>query len=256
MNGETRLQPATGHRWRRGFAAVYRAESSKWWGTRRWWVQTLIWMAILNGLLAIVAWGGESEDVIAASNEFFTPFLQVLGAIGISITTQGVIIREKQLGTAQWVLSKPIPRSAFVLAKALATLVAALVIIVLFQSVLAFLQIWVASDGQLSVAAFWATVGMAALHLLFYLTLTLMLGTFFNSREPVIAIAIALIIAQMIQGLLPAVLGVILPYAMVSTATSVMAGEPAPSVAAIIAAPIWALLFTIIAVWRFRREEF
>jgi ABC-2 type transport system permease protein len=97
---------------------------------------------------------------------------------------------------------------------------------------------------------------MAALHLLFYLTLTLMLGTFFNSREPVIAIAIALIIAQMIQGLLPPVLVVILPYAMVYTATSVMVGEPAPSVAAIIAAPIWALLFTIIAVWRFRREEF
>lgn len=259
MVSRTQLQPMTArgwHRWRKGFINVFRAESGKWWETRHWWVQTLIWMVILNGLLAIVVWGGESEDIVAAGVEIFMPVSQVFGAIGISIMMQGIIVGEKQLGTAAWVLSKPVSRSAFVLAKAVATLVAALVIIVLIQAAVAFLQISAASGSLLPLVPFLAGVGMVALQMLFYLTLTLMLGTFFSTRGPVIGIAIAMIIIQAIQGLLPPWLLAILPNAMVAIAPLVVMGDPAPSVAAIIAVPIWSLVFTAVAVWRFQREEF
>jgi hypothetical protein len=35
----------------RGFANLFRKEKQTWWGTRRWWVNAILWPAVLGGLV-------------------------------------------------------------------------------------------------------------------------------------------------------------------------------------------------------------
>ena len=37
--------------------------------------------------------------------------------IGVIVTVQGAIVGEKELGTAAWVISKPVSRASFIVAK-------------------------------------------------------------------------------------------------------------------------------------------
>jgi hypothetical protein len=39
-------------------------------------------------------------------------------------------------------------------------------------------------------------------------------------------------------------------------AEAILQGQPLPTAAPIIATPLWCVLFTGVALWRFRREEF
>ena len=57
MSSGKTLQPVVEHGWRSGFANLLRKENSLWWGTRKWWVQTLVWLFISNGIIAFILWG-------------------------------------------------------------------------------------------------------------------------------------------------------------------------------------------------------
>src|SRR5215213_2626433 len=108
--------------WRRGFANLLRNENRMWWGTRKWLVHLLLWVFVLNGLILLVGMtdGQELNNPVPLYDTLIQVFFGV-GAlattIGIVTTAQGAIVREKQLGTAAWILSKPVSRGAFVLAK-------------------------------------------------------------------------------------------------------------------------------------------
>jgi hypothetical protein len=47
-----------------GFAALWRKESRLWWGTRSWLVKILIWIWVLDGMLAMVLF---SSPVVAGA---------------------------------------------------------------------------------------------------------------------------------------------------------------------------------------------
>ena len=119
---DQKLQAVNESGWRRGFANLLGNENRMWWGTRKWMVHLLLWLVVLNGLILLIGLT-DAEDV---NNPFklYETLTQVLfqvgmfaTAIGVVTTAQGAIVREKQLGTAAWVLSKTVSRSAFVLAK-------------------------------------------------------------------------------------------------------------------------------------------
>ena len=42
--------------WRQGFANLFHKENGEWIYTGRWWMQSLLWLLIANGFLAIVLW--------------------------------------------------------------------------------------------------------------------------------------------------------------------------------------------------------
>ena len=48
------LQPVDGTGSWRGFGPLFGKENRAWWGTRRWLVQAALWLAVVNGLLAMV----------------------------------------------------------------------------------------------------------------------------------------------------------------------------------------------------------
>lgn len=252
------LQPVQEKGVLRGFSNLFRQESKKWWGTRRWLVQALVWVLVTNGILAIVIWGeGESKDT---GLELFFIFMHVFLAIGIAVSSQGSIVSEKQSGTAEWVLSKPVSRTAFVFSRTLASWLAAMVVMISIPALAAFLQITAATGETIAIRPFLSALSLAALHTTFYLCLTIMLGTFFNSRGPVIGVPLVVLFAPQIAGELvlkyaPWVFELI-PAAFPQMAPMVALGEPIPNYNPILATAGWCVLFILVAFWRFNREEF
>lgn len=277
MAANSVFQSVNEHGWRTGFANLFRKESRDWWGTRSWLVQTLIWTAILNGLLATLLFAvppeasqasaptgmaAQPKDVTALMVFFIMAGISL--SIGTIILGQDEIIDEKKQGTAAWILSKPVSREAFILSKLLANALNLLVVMVLIQGGLAYL-IFALTGNLLPIGPFVGALGLVFLNLMFYLTLTIMLGALFKERGGVIGIPMVFLFGyQIIYGILP-FLGEIMPWALTtpldersgaSLALALVLGQPLPSVTPIIATAVWCVVFTGVAVWRFNRDEF
>jgi len=183
--------------------------------------------------------------------------------LGIIVVMQGAILDEKKSGTAAWVLSKPVSRPAFILAKLAANTLAALLIMIVLQGAVAFVQLSLFDESPPALLPFVAGLALLGLHLIFYLTLTLMLGTLFNERAAVLGIPIGLLFgAQFLMQVAPA-LTQIMPWAIIipagggsALAHMAMLGQPLQTVTPIIATIVWIVIFVSVALWRFGREEF
>jgi ABC-2 type transport system permease protein len=279
MANNNALQLVKERGWRSGLANLMRLENGRWWGTSRWWVQSLMWSVVLNGILVLVLWilpmvgPGEAGtgDVQAswqvneeAAAQGFNGLLTLMGVFpvfGVLVITQGAIVGEKQSGTAAWILSSPVSRVAFILSKLIANAIGFLVIVVVLQGLIAYLQLSLRLGGFVPPLPIVAALSLHALHLLFYLTLTLMLGAFFNSRGPVLAIPIAILIGQgllesLAKRFAPWFPWQILPAKLPGLASIVARGEPLPSFSPIVAVLLFSLAFVLLAIWRFKREEF
>ncbi len=280
MVSESKLQRINERGWRVGLANLLRKENGEWWGTRTWLVQAVIWLAIINGLLAMILWVAPAQSRQAAEAgraaqeltgrqaaiegvEVFFMIGAMATAVGISIVMQGAIMDEKQSGTLAWVLSKPVARPAVIIAKLVANSIGALAILILLQGAVAFAQLRLAGS-DVAPGPFLLALGILGLHLLFYLTLTLMLGVLFNNRGPVIAISLLLVFGyQILLGIAPG-LHQITPYGLVVQAgpnnpalTLLIArGDPVPSLLPVAATVVWIAIFIGVALWRFERQEF
>jgi ABC-2 type transport system permease protein len=247
----------------RGFGNLLGNETRAWWGTRKWLVHLVIWIAIINGFTGLIAWA-EGQDGEAAS-EVYSEAVQVFfiiggiaAALGVVSTTQGAIVGEKQLGTAAWIMSKPVSRSAFVLAKLLAHAGAFLVLAVAIPALVFCIQSLIAGWGLPPLVPFAGGLAVLALHLLFYLALTIMLGTVFSARGPIVGIGVGLIIAgQLLPNLLPQ-LSTFFPWRLPWAAGGLVLGEVVSREAfvAMGMTAAWTGLFVGVALWRFAREEF
>ena len=244
-----------------GFSNLLTKENGRWWKTRRWLYQIVIWLVIVNGLMALIVASTPNmkpDDVLAG-------FLKLWGLvlpIGVVILGQDAIIQEKQSGTAAWILSKPASHHAFILSKTAANALGILVTMIMVQGTVGYLQIWFSTGKAYPVPLFIGALGMVFLSLLFFLTLTIMLGTLFNSRGAVISIPFVLLFGVQVLRFSSG-LAEIMPW---NLTTSLSAGKPAlglmliqglplPSLTPLFATVLWCLLFTCISLWRFNQEE-
>jgi len=268
MASDNNLKMLDERGWRQGFANLFRKENGEWWHTRRWWMQSLLWLLIVNGILAVGVWvvpvvePAEAGDAVENLG-IFMRLMALFPMFAVIVITQGAIISEKQSGTAAWVLSAPVSRSGFILSKFIANAIGFLVTIVVFQGLVAYFQISLSESSPLPLGLFLANLGLLSLYLLFYLALTLMLGTFFNDRGPVLGIAIGVAIGSMLNmgqlfaGFLPWLV-LILPEALPGLISALVQGESIPSVwpVPVIVISLYTVLFVALAIWRFNREEF
>lgn len=110
-------------RWTAGFGTVFARESRRWWTTWRWWTQALLWAALLHGLLLAFVWIAEQAAAtgpavgVAQVWPQYLPVAVLLSTVGVVVLTQGVMLDERPSGALEWVLTKPVSRTAFVLAK-------------------------------------------------------------------------------------------------------------------------------------------
>jgi ABC-2 type transport system permease protein len=252
----------------RGFANLLRKENSLWWGTRKWWTQSLIWLLLSNGLIALMVWvipAIDSTGSFPPASETMKVFLMTHGAfatIGVMILVQSAIVEEKRSGTAQWILSNPVNRSAFILSKLFGNALGIMVILVLVQSGIAYLQISLRNGFFPLPVPYLESIGLLSLTLLFYLTLSIMLGTFFNTRGPVIGISIGVLVIQTILRQLATAwvpwLILVMPDTLMQLISPIVQGQPLPEQwpFPIISTAVMSILSVLIAMWRFNREEF
>jgi len=129
--------------WWNGFENLLCKENSEWWRTSRWIKHALLWLVICNGFsvllmfaLPYIMLAGQGDpampalDPLDAGINLFAIASMTGISIGIALIAQGQVIDEKLFGTAEWVLSKPIARSAFLLAKIASSLIATLTLMV------------------------------------------------------------------------------------------------------------------------------
>jgi hypothetical protein len=103
-------------------------------------------------------------------------------------------------------------------------------------------------------------MGLLALFTLFYISFTLMLGSFFNARGPILGVAIMFAslqdyLGQMIEGVIKGFTS-ILPNRLSDAAHAVMLGNPLPSIVPVASNLIFVVLFVGLAIWRFEKTEF
>ncbi len=257
--------------WAAGLSNLFSKELRDWWGTRTWLVHAILWLLIVNGLVALSLFStkpsGAEETAAMTGLMMFFLFGYIAMGIGTIIVAQDEIVGEKQSGTAAWIMSKPVSRPAFLLGKLFADAVGILAVMVLFQGAIAFAQISFYRGELLSLTGMVLALGAFFLELLFFLCLTLMLGTLSSARGAILGVPIALIVGyQFILGLAPFVQDYS-PYPLVlplgrsmfdppSIAMALATGVPVSSFTPVIATILWCLLFVGVAIWRFSREEF
>lgn len=102
-------------------------------------------------------------------------------------------------------------------------------------------------------------VAVAVLHLLFYIVLTLMLGTLFNSRAPVAGIGLAMILTgTMFKGIIPLEVLLFTPWLFQDLSGALALEMPLPPgwFVPILVVSCLIIVMTAVALWRFGREEF
>jgi ABC-2 type transport system permease protein len=254
--------------WRQGFANLLRKENAQWWRTRRWWVQSLVWLALINGSLGVLLWIApilypDTPVALAKKLELFTRTVGWWPMFAVIAITQGSIIGEKQSGTAAWILSGPVSRAAFILSKLIGNAIGFLITAVLLQGPIAYIQLSFSEGYFLPLTPFVVALSIHSLYLLFYLTLTLMLGAFFNTREPVLGVALTIAVVSLMDlgrslGGLVSWAPLLTPEMLPNLAATAIQGAPLPvdwSVS-IMAVSLYVVSFVTLAIWRFNREEF
>lgn len=250
-------------RWTAGFGNVFARESRRWWATPRWWVQTLLWTAVLNGLLLAFLWIADLAAVDGPAvgvREVFAQYLPIavlLSTVGVVVLTQGVMLDERRAGTLEWVLTKPLSRTAFVLAKlaahGLPTLVAVLVVPWAGLYAVVSLQ----AGGDWSVGRYLAITGLVGLLVVFTVALTVLLGTVTTGRGLIIGVPIAAVmlydgvhvLARDLAGQLP------FPWETTTVAVQLATGASQVSIVPVVATVLWTVAAVAVACWHFERAQ-
>jgi len=282
MASNVALHPTRNYRWFSGFGNIFSKENHLWWGTRKWLIQVAIWLVLINGIVLLISvilpnardykqatQAMSSSEAAAVKAEFanqalsmFFIFSGMIAGAGVVIFAQDALIGEKRTGTAAWLLSKPVSRSAFLLAKLAADAIGIVVTIVIVQGAIGYFILRAGSGFSFQVPNFLAAMGLVAMVLIFLLSLTYMLGSLSDSRGLVVGIPLLLITMTQYENMVP-VLAKTMPWNLVvqnqysdSMAILLAKGEPLTIITPIIGTAVMTVLFIVVAAWRINREEF
>jgi ABC-2 type transport system permease protein len=259
--GNSMMVPVTGVGWQRGLANLWNGEVTRWFRTRTWWVQILIWASCTNLIYFFAAFSTRNEPSFEGIVIFFI-MLALAGPIGACIIMQMEVVGETRAGTAAWILSKPVSRQSFILSKLFGNMLGLGVTMILAQGVIAYLITGLVLDSWLPPVGFAAAMGVCFVNVLFYMTLTLMCGTIFDHPAPVIGIPMAVLFVQNFIGNSAPKLAQYLPWSLVvplgagrSPAMALATGEPVGSLTTLYTTLLLSLLWVVIALVVFRRQE-
>lgn len=244
-----------------GMHNLLRKEFSQWWLTRLWWIQLLMWIALLNGVTTVIILTEPTAAADDVMREVTNTFLQ-MGAmalgLGAVLTVQGAIVGEKESGTAAWVMSKPASRTAFVIAKLIAHAVGFITTGIVAPAVVFTAEVSILLSRAPAAAQFAGGLGVVTLAVVCYVALTLALGATFDGRGPVAGIGVGIVLAGVfLKDLLPAPIVLATPWLLGDVAGAIALGGPVDATWLIpVAATALATIgLTVVAVWRFGREE-
>lgn len=224
---ETLDQPQTGGSVRtrtgpsglRGARVIFKKELREWFSTRRFLIMTLltsVMLACVPSILFLHEGGLHDGRINSGYNgllESWVALSLTLGSYLVVAVSMGLLIKEEESGTAQWLFTKPLSRVGYVLAKYSANAVVVLLGAVLIPSVVFLLLTQVVEVGGIKDwPAMAAALGLISLNAAVVLGIVVGLSGFFRSSAPVAGIAIAInfvplfffrIVDQKFAGLFP-----------------------------------------------------
>jgi ABC-2 type transport system permease protein len=251
-------------------------ENNNWWNAKSLAVQFIVWLVIINGMVALVVFlvpsltQNVAQQVAGPSGFGMTPaqianlgvnmFFGISGIamlLGVIIIGHDSIVKERESGTAAWLLSKPLSRRSFILSKLVANNLNMLVIIVLVQGVIAYVLCSIALHGLMNITTFLAGLVLLGLDLTFFMVLSISLGAFTLSKGVTLGVPIMAALAGTIILPFEPNLGYFMPWGLAGTATSLVTGAPldASAVYSVVATVVWVLLFALAAIIRFDSLE-
>jgi hypothetical protein len=250
------FRPVNEKGWRRGMSNLLQGEYTAWFRTSRWWKHLLLWFSIINVMMVLII--ASTKSVPEAKNVpspllLYGIFGGMFVGLGVMIIMQRVLVREKESGTAAFVVSRLVINS-----------VAILLTSVIVPGVLFYVTLGLFSDlGWLSPFGAIAALLMVSLHTFYWIALVLMMGTFVESSGAVIAVPMALFFTLWMgvsenSGLIY-ISPLLLTYGpgkINSLFASFMTGEPVFSWLPLISTIVSCVVFIAIAIWRFNRQEF
>ena len=259
----------------RGFTNLFRKENRAWWSTRRWWINALLWPLILGGLVAnmmfvpslinlasseeIAEAGGVIAYAIMMGLSGFFEFGTQLVALGAVVLCQDALIDEKQSGITEWLLSKPVTRRAYILAKLLTHMAYTTLFLTVIPATVAYGLFSLRTGEPFPLLPFLAGAGMMGLNILFYVSLTIMLGTWFNSRAPIVAVTLGLLFGGSFIGGLIKPLLYVTPWLLPQLASGIASQLPLPINMVwppVVATVVWILIFIAVTLVKFEKTEF
>jgi len=254
--------------WTCGLSNMLRKENGIWIGTHKWIVQSIIWSIAITGSVTFVMYlittlpAAVQPEVInsygmgAAALQFFFNISGFVSVIGVIILTHDMIISERESGTAEWVLSKPLSRKAFVISKLVTAIVWITAIIVILQGVL-LLIVARLFGGAVDIVPFIKGLSLIWLICVFYITMVIFLGTLTTSRGAVFGISFFFFLLGSLVPLLFPKSYYLMPWKLSDIAFSVaMSISWSPKVVLpIILTVIWSGLFIAGSLWRIERIE-
>lgn len=258
MAANSPFELVSGRGWLHGFGNLLSHELARWWKTRMWWIQGLIWGILTVALLNL--WG-EADRSFAVM--LFGQLTGVFQAVGVVVIMQGALVGEKVDGRAAWILSKPATRPAYILSKLIAYGLGMLVTMVLLSGVILYIAWLIQGTTLPGPIPFLEVLGVVSLSHLWYLTLTLMLAVLFNNRVVILGISGGLLALSDNLARYPLV-GALLPWNLTvagwgteqSPVINLLSNQPIQSFLpnlAVVAAEC--VLFVLVALWRFNRQE-
>lgn len=260
----------------RGFSNLLHKENRAWWGTRQWWINALLWTGMLGGLTGLMvfvmpslaaasgdpevaAMGGEIAFGMELGRTVFFQMSCLALAIGMVVLFQDAFLSEKHAGVTEWILSKPVERRSYVLAKLAAALFDLPLLLIVLPSLIAYLLLSLRGGTPYPLLPFLGGVGIVSIHTLFYLTLTLMLGTIFNSRGPILGITLGFLLGGSVLGGLVKPLLYITPWMLSKVVPMVVGEQPYPVDllwTPLATSLLWSMIFVIVAMAKFEKTEF
>ena len=247
-----------------GFRNLASKENKDWASDFSWLAHAAIWLVLVAGTPLVVSFvrtrinpDVTPKDVNDTAALLFFVMATISTVIAVIVRTQGAIIGEKQLGTAAWVLSKPVSRKAFVLAKLVVNARWLALLTVLIPAVVVYASLPSVSGRPLRLLPFLGGVGMMLVGLAFYLALSLLLGTIFESRGPVAGSVFGFLVGGFLLSNYAGWLVAIFPWLFFENAynLSEQGWMPAMGTISVAATAVWSVVFVVLSLWRFERVE-
>ncbi len=243
--------------WRSGLVNLLHTEFSKW-RTKEWYLMALLWIAIIN--LPLIQMVSSADITTKTTLSFLGIFVGMFPLINVVILLQDEIIGLKETGTAAWLLSKPVSRTALVMSKIISYSVGITISMSILPLVFAFFEIGIFTGVYLPSLLIIGII-LSAINLFFYLSLTVMLGTIFKQRGGVIGIPMFLGIGYSMMVNIP-VINLIHPMAMFFPVaneqplfSSLILNDFSVSFLPLVTTLFASICFICIAIWKFNREE-
>jgi ABC-type transport system involved in multi-copper enzyme maturation permease subunit len=247
---------------------LFCSEQKTWWKTRRWWFQTLLWSLVMGGITGLILFvfpglRGDGGDVLIQTSPVTEALGFVFGSMApllagaVMVLFQGSLVQERKNGVAPWILSKPVDRDSYILAKFFSGTVIVAVVILFIPLSLTLILFQFSGEELFALSPYAGASALLFLFLIFHLALILFFGTLMNSEGAVGGTGIFLMLAFTVAIELVPALRPLFPWSLPGAALTVVNGLRLPDwwVSSLGVTLILTIILLVLAIARFRRED-